>query len=184
MTTAKLRTEGSEEATHSSEPKHPYLDQGKFSQMIMHVKTTKTRLDYKRDFLCILSEFEVADGRHSRTLVKEWYPVHAAEEAEARALVGRPLTAIDSEEAIYVEEEGNVFQLLDKGETKPIEVEHFPGTEKTELEVLLEASMEGRKTNEQNGGSKRVQRKNRNNVRKQAALDVDDSAPQSLSSKE
>jgi hypothetical protein len=87
-------------------------------------------------------------------------------------------------DGIYLDEEGNVFQLLDKGETKPIEVEHFPGTEKTELEVLLEASMEGRKTNEQNGGSKRVQRKNRNNGRKQGALEVDGSAPESLSSTE
>jgi len=99
----------------------------------------KTTLDYRKDFLCVLSESEVPDGKHNRTLVKEWYPIHSVEEAEARALMGRPVTATDSEEAIYVDEEGNVFQLADKGGTKPIEVEHLPGTEKTELEVLLEA---------------------------------------------
>ena len=141
----------------------------------------QTSLDYKRDFLCVLSEFEVLDGRHNRTLVKEWYPVHPAEAAEARALVGRPVTATDSEEGVYVDEEGNVFQLLDKGETKPIEVEHLTGAEKSELEELLEASLKGRKTHEQTGGSKRMQRKHRNNGREQQALQVDSSAPQSLS---
>jgi hypothetical protein len=51
----------------------------------------------------------------------------------------------DSEEGLYVDEEGNVFRLLDKGETKPIEVEHVPVREKTGLEVLLEASLEEKK---------------------------------------
>ena len=140
----------------------------------------QTSLDYKRDFLCVLSEFEVPDGRHNRTLVKEWYPVHPAEAAEARALVGRPVTATDSEEGVYVDEEGNVFQLLDRGETKPIEVEHLPETEKTGLEVLPEASLKERKTHKPNGDSKRM-RKNQNNGRKQQALQVDSSAPESLS---
>jgi hypothetical protein len=143
----------------------------------------KTILDYKRNSLCVMTESELSDGPHGRCFMKEWYPVHAAEEAEARALVGRPLTAIDSEEAIYVDEEGNVFQLLDKGETKPIEVEHFTGTEKTELEVLLETSLKGSKTHERHGESKRTQ-KNRNNGRRQRALRVAGTAPQPLSPKE
>src|SRR5882757_10814572 len=136
-------------------------------------------LDYKRNFLCVMAESELSDGPHGRCFMKEWYPIHLAEEAEARALVGRPLTAIDSEEAIYVDEEGNVFQLLNKGETKPIEVEHFPGTENTELEVLLEASLKGRKAHEQHENSKRMQ-KNRNNGRKRQSLPTNGSAPQSL----
>lgn len=103
----------------------------------------KTNLDYKTNFLCVLAESAVADGPHGLTLVKEWYPVHPADEAEAQALVGCPVTVTDSEEGIYVDEEGNVYQLADKGETKPIAVEHLPGREKTELEVLLEASLNG-----------------------------------------
>src|ERR1700687_3478236 len=183
MTTAKLRTDGSEETNRSSMPEYVPLDQRKFSQMIMHVSTTKTILDYKDDFLCVLSEFEVPDGRHNRTLVKEWYPVHPAEEAGARVLLGRPVAAIDWKEATFVDEEGNVFQLLDKGETKPIEVEHLPRTEKTELEVLLETSLKERKTHEQHGDSKRMQ-KNRNNSRKQQALQIGGPAPQLLSPEE
>jgi hypothetical protein len=138
----------------------------------------KTILDYKRNFLCVMAESELSDEQHGRCFVKEWYPIHPEEEAEAQALVGRPLTAIDSEEAIYVDEEGNVFQLLDKGETKPIEVERLPGM-KTEVEVLLEASLQGRKTHELNGNSKRMQ-KNRNNGRKRQSLPTNGSAPQSL----
>ena len=74
-----------------------------------------------------------------------------------------------TEEATYVDEEGNVYQLADKGETKPIEVEHLPGTEKTELEVLLEASLKGGQANGKNGGAKRLLKKNRSSGRKQQA---------------
>ena len=58
-----------------------------------------------------------------------------------------------------MDEEGNVYQLMNKGETKPIAVEHLPRTEKTELEVLLEASLNGRKANGQTGGPKRLSAK-------------------------
>jgi hypothetical protein len=112
---------------------------------------------------------------------KKWYPVSRTDYAEVQTLLGRPLTSANLQEGIYVDEEGNVFQLLDKGETKPIEVEHPPGTEKTGLEVLLEASLKERKTHKPNGDSKRMQQKNRNNGRKQQALQVDSSAPESLS---
>ena len=49
--------------------------------------------------------------------------MHAAEEAEVRTLVGRPVTQADSDEGIYTDEEGNVFQLAEKGRSKPMEVE-------------------------------------------------------------
>jgi hypothetical protein len=138
----------------------------------------QTRLDYKRDFLCVLSEFEVSDGKHGRMLMKEWYPVYAAERAEARSLVGRPVTAADSEEGIYVDEEGNVYQMADKGETKPIEVEHLPATEKTELEEQLEASLNGREANGPNGGAKRLLKKNRCSGLKQQALQMVTAKPE------
>ena len=129
----------------------------------------KTNLDYKTNFLCVLAESEVADGPHGCTLVKEWYPVHPADEAEARTLMGRPVTATDSEKGLYVDEEGNVYQLADKGETKPIAVEHLPGTEKTELEVLLEASLKRGQANGKYSGAKRLLKKNRSSSRKQQA---------------
>ena len=91
-----------------------------------------------RGFLCVLIENGIEP--------KKWLPVRRADYAEVQTLLGRPVTSVNLQEGIYVDEEGNVFQLLDKGETKPIEVEHLPGTEKTELEVLLEASLKGKKT--------------------------------------
>jgi hypothetical protein len=139
-----------------------------------------TKLDYKRDFLCVLSEFKIQDEKNSCALVKEWYPIHPTEEVEARALMGRPVTVTDSEEGIYVDEEGNVFQLLNKGETKPIEIEHLPGGEETEREQLLNASLNGNKTHGQNGDSKKVQRKNRNNGRKRQVLPTNGTALQLL----
>jgi hypothetical protein len=139
-----------------------------------------TKLDYKRDFLCVLSEFKIQDEKNSCALVKEWYPIHPTEEVEARALMGRPVTVTDSEEGIYVDEEGNVFQLLNKGETKPIEIEHLPGGEETEREQLLNASLNGKKTHGQNGDSKKVQRKNRNNGRKRLVLPTNGAALQWL----
>jgi hypothetical protein len=135
----------------------------------------KTSLDYRNDFLCVLSESETPDG----LLVREWYPIRETGRAEVDILCGCPVTKISSSEGVYVDEEGNVFQLLDKGEAKPIEVERLPRVEKTELEALLEASLNRRKTPEQNGGSKKVQRKNRINGRKHQ---MNGSAPQLLSS--
>jgi hypothetical protein len=83
----------------------------------------KTTLDYKKDFLCVLTEFEVSDGSRGAVRTREWRPVHAAEEAEVRTLLGRPVTVANPEEGIYVDEEGNVFQLAERGRSKPMEVE-------------------------------------------------------------
>jgi hypothetical protein len=83
----------------------------------------KTTLDYKKDFLCVLTESEISECPGGMVLVREWHRVHAAEEAEVRTLVGRSLTAANPEEGIYVDEEGNVFQLAEKGRSKPMEVE-------------------------------------------------------------
>jgi hypothetical protein len=83
----------------------------------------KTSLDYKEGFLCVLTESEVSDGPRGAVLVREWHPIHAAEEAEVRTLVGRPVTKTNSDEGIYLDEEGNVFQLAEKGRSKPMEIE-------------------------------------------------------------
>ena len=132
----------------------------------------KACLDYRYGFLCVLIENGIEP--------KKWFPVSRTDYAEVQTLLGRPVTNVNLQEGVYVDEEGNVFQLLDKGETKPIEVEHLRGTEKTELEELLDASLTRRKTHEQNGGSKRMQRKNGTNGKKQQALQIDGSAPESF----
>ena len=89
--------------------------------------------------------------------------------AEAQTLHGRPVTSVESEEGLYVDEDGNVFQLLDKHKTKPIAVERRSETEQTELEVLLEASLTGGPANGKHGGAKRLLKKNRSRARKQQA---------------
>ncbi len=140
----------------------------------------KTVLDYRRNFLCVLAESEPLNLPDGSTLAKQWYPVHRAEEVEARTLVGRPVRLTDSEEGIYVDEEGYVFQLLNKGKTKPIEIEDVPGGEKTERQLLLNAPLNGKKTHGQNGDSKKVQRKNRTNGRKRHPLPTNGAALQLL----
>jgi ERF superfamily len=132
-------------------------------------------LDYRHGFLCVLIENGIEP--------KKWFPIRSSDNAEVQALLGRPVTSINQQEGLYVDEDGNVFQLSDKGETKPIEVEQIPGTEKTELEVLLEASLKEKKTHQQNGASKKMQPKNRSNGRMRQALQINGSAPQSLSPK-
>jgi hypothetical protein len=82
----------------------------------------KTSLDFMKDFLCVLAQYEVLHGQ-TQTSVKEWYPVRPAEEAEVATLVGRPLTEVEPNEGIYVDEEGNVFELAEEGATKAIEME-------------------------------------------------------------
>jgi hypothetical protein len=110
--------------------------------------------------------------------------VREAAEAEVATLVGRPVKQVEPDEGLFVDEEGNVYRLAEKGETKPIAVEHLPDREKTELEVLLEASLKGEKKPEPNGDSKRVNRKIRNSGRKtQHVLQVVSGVPESASPK-
>src|SRR5208282_4957826 len=128
----------------------------------------KATIESRDGFLFVVEEREGAMA---------WLPVRQIDESEARAIGGRSVTALDSTEGTYVDEEGNVYQLAGKGETKPIEVEHLPGTEKTELEVLLEASLKGRKGNGQHG-PKRLLKKNRGGGRKQQALQMVSAKPE------
>ena len=90
----------------------------------------RTAIGFREGLLCILQE-----RNGSRT----WLPVRKADDGELETLEGRPVQLIDSAEGIYVDEQGTVYQLMDKGETKPIKVEQLAGTEKSELETLLEA---------------------------------------------
>ncbi len=98
----------------------------------------KTRLAYRNGFLCVVAERWCPEGPQPKT-VKLWYPVRE-EESETGSLTGRSVAEIDPKEGIYVDEEGTVFQLAEKGETKPISVEETP-SESGELEQLLAASI-------------------------------------------
>ena len=98
-----------------------------------------TTLSYRDGFLCVLGERgSIRDSQPTRA--KLWYPVREAEEAEAQTLLGRPVTELDPKEGIYVDEEGTIYQLAEKGETAPMAVEEFP-TEGGELAELLVASL-------------------------------------------
>jgi hypothetical protein len=110
----------------------------------------KSTLDYLNGHLCIVNESEL-DARSlgiPQKSIREWYAVRRAAEAEVATLLGRPVNRVESEEGLYVDEDGKIYQLADKGETKPIAVEPRAGSEKTELEVLLEASLKGGRANE------------------------------------
>ncbi len=139
----------------------------------------KSTLDYRDGHLCILNESTLG-GLYPGGFetIREWYAVREADEAEVATLIGRAVGPVESGEGMYVDEEGNVYQLTDKGETKPIEVEHLPGTEKTELESLLEASLKGEQANGNNNGAKRLLKKNRSGGRKQQALQMASAKPE------
>ena len=130
----------------------------------------RASMDYRDRFLCVLIENGIEP--------KKWFPVRRADYAEAQTLLGRPVTSVNQQEGVYVDEEGNVYQLADNGETKPIEVEHLPGTEKTELEVLLEASLKEGQANGKNSGAKRLLKRNRSSGRKQQALQMETAKPE------
>jgi hypothetical protein len=135
-------------------------------------KAMKTSLDFRNGFLCVLCQ----NGAE----VDCWLPVSKTELVDAHALIGRAVTQVDPSEGTYIDEEGNVYQLMDKGETKPIEVEHLSGREKSELEVLLEASLNGRRA-DGHGGPKRPLKKNRSSNREQQALEVVIAKPEACS---
>ncbi|MGO9454551.1 MAG: ERF family protein [Candidatus Binataceae bacterium] len=137
----------------------------------------KTTIEFKDDVLFIVEERDAANG-----LAKKWLPVRRADYTEAQTLRGRPVTSVNQQEGIYVDEEGSVYQLADKGATKPIAVEHLAEPQKAELETLLEASLKGEKEPEPDADSKRVHRRIRNSGRKaKPALQVVSLAPESAS---
>jgi ERF superfamily len=128
----------------------------------------KACLDYRKDFLCVLGQYEVLRGQ-TQTLVKEWYPVRPTDEAEVTMLLGRPLTEVDSDEGIYVDDEGNVFQLAEKGTTKAIEVERS-SIEREEMSNGQTVSPDEKEASEEikasaRGKSKRVRLKTRRSDR-------------------
>ena len=139
----------------------------------------KSSLDYLNGHLCVLNESEVsASSSCSPGSIREWYAVRETAEAEVATLVGRPVTRVESEEGLYVDEDGCAYQLLNKGKTKPIAVELLPGTEKTELEVLLETSLQGGQANGKTGNAKPLLKKNRSGSRKQQASQVETANPE------
>jgi hypothetical protein len=123
-----------------------------------------TAIGFRGGLLCI---------RQEHNGLSTWLPVRQADDGEADTLEGRPVRLIDAAEGIYVDELGTVYQLMDKGETKPIEIEHPAArTEKTELEGLLEASLNGSNGSGQTGGPKRLFKQSRSACRKQLRLQV------------
>jgi hypothetical protein len=131
----------------------------------------RTTIGFREGWLCILQE------RNGSTA---WLPVREADEGERSTLEGRPVRLIDATEGTYVDEEGTVYQLVDKSETKPIQAEHIGGTEKTELEGLLEASLNGARKGGQNGAPKPLLKKSPRGNRKQLRLQA---APATTGSK-
>jgi hypothetical protein len=85
----------------------------------------KSTLDYRDAHLCVLNELELSAGRAGgpRNIVREWFAVREAAEAEVASLVGRPVEVVESEKGLYVDEEGNPYHLAHRVNAKPLAVE-------------------------------------------------------------
>jgi hypothetical protein len=103
-----------------------------------------TSLAFKNGALCVLAERANPDGPNQSRL-KLWYPIREAQEAELSGLIGRSLTEVDVKEGIYLDEEGTVFQLAGKGDTKPI-LDIEEAGDGGGLERLLSASLKNVRT--------------------------------------
>jgi hypothetical protein len=122
-----------------------------------------TSLAFKDGALCVLAERANPDGPNQRPL-KLWYPIREAQEAELSGLIGRSLTEVDVKEGIYVDEEGTVFQLAEKGDTKPI-LDNEEAGDGGGLEQLLAASLRGGGDLAANGRTHALQRPKRGRTR-------------------
>jgi hypothetical protein len=85
-------------------------------------------LDYCDGHLCVLNESELASGSAGGTagVTREWYAVREAAEAEVATLIGRPVRCADATEGLYVDDEGNPYQLAQQGHAKPLAAEAAP----------------------------------------------------------
>lgn len=88
----------------------------------------KSTLDYVNGHLCILNESEPGASSLGGPpgSIREWYAVREAAEAEVATLVGRPVTRVESEEGLYVDEDGNPYQLAQFGRGEPLAVKITP----------------------------------------------------------
>jgi ERF superfamily len=87
----------------------------------------KSTLDCRDGHLCILNESELtASSPGGPGSIREWYAVREATESEVATLVGRPVTPIESEEGLYVDEDGNPYQLEQMGRGKPLAMKITP----------------------------------------------------------
>ncbi len=127
--------------------------------------TVKSFIDCYQNCPCLVLE-EPNQEQPDSHIRRSWYPLREVGLEKNHTLARRPVTQVNPLEGIYVDDEGNVYQLADKGETKPIAVEHLEREKMTELETLLEASLIDRKESESDADSKRVHRKARNGGRK------------------
>jgi hypothetical protein len=88
----------------------------------------------------------------------------------------RPVTEVNPDEGIYTDEEGNVFQLAEKGRSKPMEIERS-ALEREPAEADLQTSINGRAPKESklsegvpnNGGKGRKERTPRRNGKRHFA---------------
>src|SRR5215469_3950002 len=128
----------------------------------------KSSLDYRDGQLCILNESPGSSPGGAAT-IREWYAVRKAAEAEVATLIGRPVQPVELGEGLYVDEDGEAYQL-DQGNAKPIAVENFEDAQKTELEVLLQASLNGGEKHVPSKDSMSAPRKTRNSRRKARRL--------------
>ena len=94
----------------------------------------KSRLDYRDGHLCVVQESALGTDRSRGPLsyLRKWYPVREAAEAEVAMLVGRPLNSVDPGEGLYADEEGNPYQLLERGKTRPLPVKKAPVAKESE----------------------------------------------------
>jgi hypothetical protein len=86
----------------------------------------KTSIDCYQNCLCLVVE-EPNPERPDLGIRRSWYPIRQATPGESHLLSGLSVAQVDPLEGTYVDEEGNVYQLADKGEPKPVAIEHFPG---------------------------------------------------------
>src|SRR5258708_5055451 len=88
----------------------------------------KSSLDYLNGRLCILNESELGASSPGGALksIREWYAVRETAEAEVATLVGRPVSRVESEDDLYVDEDGNPYQLAPMGKDKPFAIKITP----------------------------------------------------------
>ena len=92
----------------------------------------KSTLDYRDGHLCVVEESALGTDRGPLSYLRKWYPVREAAEAEVAMLVGRPLNSVDPGEGLYADEEGNPYQLLERGRTRPFTVKKAPAAKGSE----------------------------------------------------
>src|SRR5580692_1729423 len=90
-------------------------------------QNSQSRLEAREGVLCIVVEtpFSAGASEASSPGMRQWFRVEEPD-GDPALVAGRPVRSIDSQEGLFIDEEGNSYRLAGGGHAEPFHAEVIP----------------------------------------------------------